>query len=43
MVVAAEFFKSAGAIPSWARAELESWHDRDARPAGVSVAAVARG
>lgn len=27
MVAAAEYFKVAGEIPSWARAELNSWDD----------------
>lgn len=27
MVAAAEYFKKAGELPSWARAELDSWDD----------------
>jgi hypothetical protein len=34
MVVAAEIFKSAGTIPSWARAELQSWREHDGSPVG---------
>lgn len=31
MVAAAEYFKAAGDLPPWARAELDSWND-DAHP-----------
>jgi len=34
MVAAAEYFKSAGELPSWARTELESWSRSDARDVG---------
>ena len=30
MVAAAEYFKAAGELPSWARNELESWDSSDA-------------
>lgn len=42
MVAAAEYFKSAGDLPPWARAELDAWSDAAAAPrAGVSRAVAA--
>lgn len=32
MVAAAEYFKSAGDLPPWARTELESWSAPRSRP-----------
>jgi hypothetical protein len=29
MIAAAEYFKAAGELPSWARAELDSWDSSD--------------
>lgn len=41
MIAAAEYFKSAGDLPTWARAELDSWSEQAAagRAAAPNAAA----